>query len=337
MIQHKNLFIKEKDNIDLYIIGYKSMGESIILNIANQFVGVIDCYRTQSEFVTLDILEYLRKTTSFDKLDFICWTHADLDHTKGLSQLFKYVGDETAFIMPQGISYKELCCEINPEDVDGKEYKTIFELIEEKIIGYNYVTVQDHSCLYNFNLGVDGLDVVYKVQIDTFAPTSRLTKENSIKSIKDIVEGNKKLHEKPNLYSVGLKIRIGSEEGPITICLSGDINNTTLQAMHPANVKNIFDNNVVLKIPHHGSPKSDEFIRLGHLTNFHHAVTTTYSPKSLPDEDLLKSYKNACPKGVVCHTGKGTESFGITCYKIPIIDPLKEDIVPVHTGGSGVV
>lgn len=41
----EDIYVKQDDKIELYVIGYEAMGESIIFNIAGKFLGVIDCYK----------------------------------------------------------------------------------------------------------------------------------------------------------------------------------------------------------------------------------------------------------------------------------------------------
>jgi ribonuclease BN (tRNA processing enzyme) len=108
VIPQGNVYISKKQTIDVHVIGYKTAGESIIVNIGNKFAGIIDCYRTKQYFITMDILKDLR----IKKLNFICWTHTDEDHTRGLPDILlsPYVGKKTAFILPDGISSKEVLC-----------------------------------------------------------------------------------------------------------------------------------------------------------------------------------------------------------------------------------
>lgn len=89
-----------------------------------------DCYKGRDIFVTDRILKEL----GINELDFLCWTHIDWDHTKGLSELFRYVSPDTAFILPTGISVREILnSTIASKDYFSKEYRKIFQLIDNNI------------------------------------------------------------------------------------------------------------------------------------------------------------------------------------------------------------
>lgn len=311
MIQQNDIFINGNDYIELYIIGYQSKGESIVINIANQFVGIIDSYYVADNFITKDIVENIGK-----KLNFVCWTHTDKDHTKGLYDLLSYVTPNTAFILPDGISCQEIKHSIggaSPTD----EYAKLFNYIHAIQPKY-FVAANEHVRIYEFNLRVLGSSEKYKVSINSFAPMSLLVRNNVLKSLDDIVTKNGKLHETPNLHSVGLKVIItGENKESIRLCLAGDLDNATVEQMDDFSVEHVFAYNDILKIPHHGSKNCDLLMKNGYVRNFGHAAVTSFRGRcQLPDADLLNCYKKI---GTVSYTSQNDgHPFGMVKYRLPI-------------------
>ena len=57
MIEKDDIVISKGDHLHLHIIGYPNQGESIVINIGNKFVGVIDCFKNSDCFKTKEIVE----------------------------------------------------------------------------------------------------------------------------------------------------------------------------------------------------------------------------------------------------------------------------------------
>lgn len=84
--------------IKTYTIGYKPLGESIVILVLAdkivKFSAVIDCFENEERNITLDILN----ENNIEKVDLICLTHPDKDHCKGLEKILdKY--DNTTKIL----------------------------------------------------------------------------------------------------------------------------------------------------------------------------------------------------------------------------------------------
>ena len=75
--------------VETYIIGYKNEGESVLFFVRADggisFSGLIDCFRLRD----IDKINDILKENGVKKLDFICWTHPDLDHSKGLKDIIQ--------------------------------------------------------------------------------------------------------------------------------------------------------------------------------------------------------------------------------------------------------
>ncbi|MCK4260411.1 MAG: hypothetical protein KAX49_15650, partial [Halanaerobiales bacterium] len=304
-----------------HIIGYKNQGESIILNIGNQFVGVIDSYKVGGRFLTKELLE----NKGITKLNFICWTHTDLDHSKGLSELFEYVTDETVFILPEGISRREILNSLTEEGLKT-EYGDIFNLIEEKIT-HGYLISANHSSgnIFNFNFRVK--IKTFNFSMEAIAPVSYIVRENTLKMIKDIHENNKKLHEKPNYYSIVLRlqVKVDTSSEIVTFCLTGDLDNHTIDELKVFPIKDKFGCNTVFKIPHHGSTTANKLV--DYLEKFNHAVSTSFRKKDiidLPNKEIIEAYKMF---GDVHQTGISSddlEDYGYIVFTFPLENFPKE-------------
>lgn len=340
-------FIDEHSRVELYVIGYKSMGESLILNIANQFYGVIDCYKKEGLFLTDQILRQLEVDTK--KLDFICWTHADEDHSKGLSELFEpFVSKEkTMFILPAGVSDREVRDYLISSP--NEEYGQIFEFMETHIDPLEIRPASQENQFFQFNLlerldGKRGRPKTYTCRIKSFAPLYYLIRQLQLNAFDQVVNrGPDKLHQNRNFYSVGLKIEITSHNTePLSICLAGDVDNETIRMYKDAYNKSIFDNNVVLKIPHHCSNNSDDLIRKGWVTSFKYAVTTSYKRgrSNLPDEMLLGEYQiraRSCGGEVSSTAHDSGHEYGVVKYSIPIVSQSRFEMSSEHSAGAAVV
>ncbi|WP_294403284.1 hypothetical protein [uncultured Clostridium sp.] len=331
----EDIYVKQEDEIKLYVIGYESMGESIIINIAEKFFGVIDCYKTKDFFITKNILEEL----CVKKLDFICWTHTDADHTKGMIELFDYVDDNTAFIMPEGLSYKELLSKVDlkSEKYCNEEIVHIFEAIKSKIKEYNFVSANNGSSIYSFNLKLLNDEKSIAVNIESFAPLSSIVRNSQIRTMQELINESKKIHEKPNLFSVGLIINFIRQSFSLKICLAGDVDNITIDKMHPLNKKRIFNNNHIIKLPHHGSNNSDRIIKDNLITYFDYAVSTSYKKHRLPRQEVLDGYKKCCSHGKISKTNKTAGPYGYVIYKVPLFNDLEPNTEVCYVGTAGEV
>ena len=86
-------------------------GETILFFIRADggvsFSGLVDCYRSKD----IDIVSSVLRESGVKKLNFICWTHPDLDHSKGLKEMIKqYSSSDTNIWIPEGVDAKEISC-----------------------------------------------------------------------------------------------------------------------------------------------------------------------------------------------------------------------------------
>ena len=119
--RYKQLVFFEKNLIvETYIIGYKKEGETILFLIRADggvsFAGMVDCFRMDDIDKAADIL----KKENIQELDFICWTHPDFDHSKGLKDIITdYASKKTCIWIPEGIDTREVTCSEEVRELFG--------------------------------------------------------------------------------------------------------------------------------------------------------------------------------------------------------------------------
>lgn len=329
----RDLYLDNNAYLDLYVIGYESMGESIIINIDNKFIGVIDCYKTNNDFITKELLDNMNKKY----LDFICWSHPDLDHTIGLSDLFYLVDKEnTVFILPEGLSAKEILSKVNYKKDESihNEFIKLLSLVRENIVDYNVVSANQGSQIYKFGLKLKGDDEEAIITISSFAPISNLVRNLGIKNYEKIING-KKLDRESNIYSIGLKVDLQYRGKLTKILLCSDIEDETINNMHPISRQLTFEDSHIFKIPHHCSTSSKVIIESNIVKSIDFACTTSYRKHSLPNIDLLKEYCNINDNIRVCRTDNFSGKCGYVHYKIPVFNSEIDKTEVIYKGAAG--
>ncbi|GEN35348.1 hypothetical protein [Aneurinibacillus danicus] len=303
-----NKFIKLNDKLSIYVIGYEKKGESILVNFADKFFGVVDCYRTSQYSKTVEFIQSL----GINHLDFVCWTHTDEDHTLGLSEVMEnYVDyEKTMFITPEGFAPKEIFSKF--EDDFDVEYKRIFELAEQNIHPANHFSA-NHGFSRTFYYNFAGSTTPLKLELKSYSPLSHIVKGLSLKVVESYFSEHNKIRSHPNFFSITLRLLITHPDiVPISVCLTSDLDNYVIKKMLRNEAEDCFSDNLIMKIPHHGSPNSNEIFRF--INSLSHAVTTTYSSSSLPRPEIINQYKSK--KSIVSNTGFKSGDFGIVHYDV---------------------
>lgn len=183
-----NRLIKLDDCLDVYVIGYKSFGESIVINLANKFCGIIDCFETSSYNKTTELLTSL----GIKKLDFIFWTHTDSDHTLGLSKVISnFVNYETTkFFIPEGFSPKEIFSKF--QEHYETEYSQIFNLADKMLNPYNIISSnQNNSQSYAFKYSSSSS--MLKCELKCYTPITPIVKSLSAKALEAYFTSREKI------------------------------------------------------------------------------------------------------------------------------------------------
>lgn len=316
-----NIYITDElEELEVRVVGYKNLGESIIVNIGKSFCMVVDSYKCARKFLTKEIL---KDELNISELSILCWTHPDEDHTSGLRELFDFVGKNTYILIPSGISSKEIEKSINAEGKATQEewayiYSRINEFADEnksKLICCNNSTTLTFNIIYN--------DKSYNCLIEAFAPMSSMLRDKEINHYKKIIEG-KNNKDYLNLYSIALKICI--ETNNIQLCLTGDLDNSVIDVFkedYKYYKDFILNNNNVFKIPHHGSKNSSQIF--DYMNKFDFGIGTAFKrgrgKEKLPIEWVMDKY---CKFGQVYCTRheKPLEGldYGVVHIRIPLFD-----------------
>lgn len=268
----KMVYVENTLVMETYIIGYKSEGEVILFFVRADggigFSGLVDCYKLSD----IDKVSEILNDNNIQKLDFICWTHPDSDHSKGLKEIIdSYASVDTDIWIPEGVDVQEITC--------GKEVQALFSFLkscsikmESPLNVYSASDIKDLLC-YNsicFQKRTEG----YPLEMVSYAPNSKIIRKQNYldKFIK-------------NDRSIFFKLALGD----VRIFLTGDVENETL-----GNLGRKFSQEHVhiLKIPHHGSDTSTQFLELG-WNGCDIACSTVYrrGHTNLPDREIMKQYK----------------------------------------------
>lgn len=257
--------------LDVYLIGYNGIGESIIFIVKADdkvsYTGVIDCYEYNGLNKTIDIL----RAEKIKFINFLCWTHPDEDHSLGIDKILKYANKNSLIFLP--------------EDIDGSELqyndriKDTFSIIS-RILGrkrnFNVMSVSDSKNLDERKYkGYIGKSEIYPFCIKSISPNSSLLRKRKLSQ-------RQSLHK--NDYSIGLILSLGEFD----LLFSGDIENTTINNLRLESIPSKFN---YIKVPHHTSKSSSNLLKIldGNLES-EIACTTSYSQYNLPDVNLIKKY-----------------------------------------------
>lgn len=226
------IFFSGDLTLKIYTINYKSEGESIIFLIEDDngplFCGVVDCFEYKKKNKTIELL----KQKGVKRIDFLCWTHTDKDHSIGIDKIVKkYVTKDTLVILPEYIDCRE------DEFINyNKRIKATFALINDLILDRKVIfnSGSRNKILLKKDL-TNGLTTL-PISITSLSPDSAIVRRRVLKE---------KYYHK-NDFSVALKIEIGNR----ILLLTSDIEDITSQQIESYSIPNRID---FLKIPHHSS------------------------------------------------------------------------------------
>lgn len=271
-MKRRNIILRKNLTIDIYLIGYKNIGESLVFIVYcdNNIVysGVVDSYEKEIN-KTIEIL----KDKNISTLDFICWTHPDEDHSIGIDTLIENFTDSNTKVFI-------------PEDINGEEYnyndrvRSAFQYIDENLKSRKHDRFKVYSASDNkileyltFDRGVKGKE---EFKIVSIAPNTMILRQDKFNTT-----------FKKNDYSIALLITLGS----FTILLSGDIENKTISKFEYFYLPDVVD---YLKTPHHTSDSSDKLIDfIDKELPCEIACTTVYKKGrvNLPKLEVIEKYR----------------------------------------------
>ncbi|MBP3821662.1 hypothetical protein J6G99_08485 [bacterium] len=316
----KPIIVSNDAKINIFIVGYKNIGESIVIEIEDSklqtpICGVIDCYETKNLNWALNFLN----SKNVNKLQFLLWSHPDDDHSKGLDKILrKFKFNIDTLCVSDGLSITEIDKSIKHNNHDNGNFdymadifeciKEISECIEDKFISVNHST-RELKIPFLFSNG-ESIDFTIK----PFAPLSTICLNEKIKLFDNII--NKENHSiSKNKISIGFIITLGERK----ICFTGDMINEVLNyKSYKNNLKELFEGVDVFKIPHHGGKSSDKFIDI--LPKIIEIASVTRYQTTNPDLDIIKRYKQRSNK-VLCTSkldySQNVKDIGVIKISIP--------------------
>lgn len=284
--------------VKIFVIGYRERGESIVILFFDKtnvvYSIVIDSYKAKgSDFFSSKILD----ENKVSKLNILCWTHPDIDHSLGIEELFdKYCDANSVVLVP---TY------LNGIDSDPIKYNKDDKQILDKMFSIN---TNRHKCIkpVSANSGIKGdtfefvfSDNIHQVEtkIEVYAPHNDFVIEN--------------LRHNTTIKKNDLSLFLMLQVGPYKFDLCGDVENRAINNMSDIP----FCYPLFIKIPHHASPSSSKFLDRLNNSSQSMSCTTTYPSQGLPNMDVLDEYKK---KFIHLHsTGLGkcdANSYGILEY-----------------------
>lgn len=270
------IIISDCHNLSLKIkvIGYRNQGESIVFEVVDnsndqiQYLGCIDSYEVDNFNITFDHIV----SKAPKKLDLLCWTHPDDDHSKGLIKIFNECkSDKTIILMPATMDEK-----LNQSLNLSKKHQQIYDLFDahnEKnpgtLIGIS-VRLEEKVEEISFQ-DMRGNRVSFIIR--AIAPNGGIIRE---------WRRTKKERVK-NILSVGLLLEFGKYK----FLLGGDMVDDSIEHIYTPHLKDP----LWIKIPHHGSDTSMLLAeRISFESRNNYACTTAFPSRGLPLDKVLDSY-----------------------------------------------
>ncbi len=297
----KPIIISDVNNlrVEIYLIGYSQQGESVILlmrDLADNAIVysiVVDSYEEEDCNKLIDILNV--NGIGASKLNVLCWSHPDIDHSNGMEKIVtNYCDKETKVLIPYGIESTDL---IIDRDGYAQLIDQLFELGNQR--NRNVYTVscyeQQVSPIDDFDIKAEQFEI--PVTMAALAPSNEYLAE--------------KIHAKKSVQKNMLSIMLVLTIGPYKFLMSGDVENSMIVRMRESELINP----TWIKIPHHSSPSSSKMLDvLGQNDIFQmFSATTVKTQANLPDTKIVDRY-NELSECVHC---TGTPSTNESpCYGI---------------------
>lgn len=300
----KPIVVSSSNNlrVEIYLIGYAPQGESVIVffrDISDNTVAysmVVDSYEVDNCNRITEILNHNGINKS--KLNVLCWTHPDADHSVGLDTIINdYCCKETQVLIPYGLESKGLIS--NLAEYAGL-VDMIFDLETQK--NRHVVTV---SSVEKQVFPIDDFDIlatplIIPVTVSALSPNNEY--------IAGMIHSNKSIYK--NLLSVSLVLNVG----PYRFLMTGDVENTMIVKMREGELINP----TWIKIPHHASSSSERMIDVleQNILFQMFSGTTVKTQSGLPEADIVSRYKSLseCVHCTGIPESEGAPCFGVIKY-----------------------
>ncbi len=284
----KEFYVSSFDDltISLFVIGYKNIGESIIVlfrDSANDeekiiMSMVIDCYET----VNLNLVRKLLKKYNVQELDFVCWTHPHYDHSLGIDSLIKDFFHDNLIVFLPKFYYPNLTEDLlKGESKKAVEiYNNIWTLVEKhpniKEIWRSISANGDYSTsIYPMRIVSEDNAEYKELYFRFLTPLGYRT---------DCYVTAGKQFNKPNELSISFLMSLDGYD----FYFGGDTENEHANGIESEIIKNMR----WIKVPHHCSKGAINIANnLGPRFDF--AASTVFKANGLPVKDVQNIYAKA--------------------------------------------
>lgn len=316
ILYYKDLIIR------IFVIGYSSQGESIVVLFHHKnkpfpvyFSMVIDSFAIGSGANYVNKTIEILRSYHVDKINLLCWTHPDNDHTRGLDDILKDFCDEhTSINIPYGVEGTDTD-HINYNKGDVHRIQYMLKLGKTKAT-LNPISViqQGHSSIHEFDISNDSGSI--PIIIEALSPFGA----ELLKKKADYQHTKKKIYK--NDFSIALSMKVGS----YVFNFCGDIVDEAIASIR----KQPFQDCIFIKIPHHSSPSTQSLVQYLPqreesedycVNNITLACATVFTGKNLPDFDVIGDYLEK--KHVVHCTGSAKAenvNYGVVRYIFDLFD-----------------
>ena len=264
--------------LEVYLIGYKNSGESIVLFVKNElrealWCGVIDCYTYKNHNKTRKLL--MENGYGNKKIDFICISHPYIDHVKSISNIInEFTSDKTMFLMPNFSDSKI---------VQTKEIKRINASLKSVFKNSYTRTKVINNLFYNQKIGITDLKWQFIVgtktinlQLESLTPFDS-TMQNST---------NVPYQQFKNDFSICLKLTLNDFQ----YLFMGDCTDIVLNELDEDYIPDELN---YLKIPHHGCKSAMMEYYVNNIIKKIEVTGCAYR-KHTTLKDTLEFYKRNC-------------------------------------------
>ncbi len=304
-------------SLRIYTIGYPQVGECLLCVLFGAkiplFTFVVDSYSLSGQglHALCDILDTIKVRV----IDVLVWTHPHDDHSVGIEDLLdRYDPQRKAKIfISDGIAQ-------NKESI-GQNARAAYEYL---------VSHYNRGQRYNLNgISVTSGEVrnITAVDIKEGRSGNILTCDFQFVAPLNprVIRQEFNINVDPNAMSIMFALSLNR----INYLFCGDTEDTTLNQINYEVLKNAR----FVKIPHHGSNNCVRLIDYleDSMIKDVVAVTTVFTPKELPRQEVLKKYEKSC--AAIYSTESGDEKYG--CVQIDF-DVTQGDILGVDLYGNAI-
>lgn len=276
--------------VEIHLLGSTSWGESILVLITDKgfvlFSYLIDSFKGIHDYLkSLKEKEVLQSL-----LTCICWTHPHDDHSDDLFSILK--DDELVKLNKKSpLRYEGSTRFIIPGYLKDGKYKIQSDYVEPILSlggAIGVVFGEYHSKInHSWSVKISETNTEQKVSLNIVSPK---VIEQSLSQLLT--------KESLNLISLSCVLQIGSL---YSIYFGGDCTDDELIGIMNGStdkhnkMKNLISECKIIKIPHHGSDSTVQFI--DYLNdNLDYAIVTSDCRTSLPNQDVLDKYSSKLGK-----------------------------------------